>query len=257
MTFLRERHFTVCNFHFKLFSPYFFFKTLNYITNLLSPNVIFVQPSVKSTLRFEFTCNFVCESKNIKGDENRNCDYLDFYLDQNCFWHRQTFIIPLSLLTSLKQNCDQNFSFLIIVFTVIQYLDYKVSTLTCQPQSCSGFSCFSCLVFHWGMTDWKKKKKVILTTIIMNHVVNKCQKMFKAFHMFRYFVQPTAEKRKRSKEVCIILQKKRSHLTKQLLITQQNTEHILLLQSQMVWFLCKLNIEKTKTKKFRDPLNRE
>lgn len=66
----------------------------------------------------------------------------------------------------------------------------------------------------------------------MNHVVNKCQKMFKAFHMFRYFVQPTAEKRKRSKEVCIILQKKRSHLTKQLLITQQNTEQ--LLQSQMV-----------------------
>lgn len=152
----------------------FFFKTLNYITNLLSPNVIFVQPSVKSTLRFEFTCNFVCESKNIKGDENRNCDYLDFYLDQNCFWHRQTFIIPLSLLTSLKQNCDQNFSFLVIVFTVIQYLDYKVSTLT-----------------------------------------------------------------------------------KQLLITQQNTEHILLLQIEMVWFLCKLNIEKTKTRKFRDPLNRE
>lgn len=34
----------------------------------------------------------------------------------------------------------------------------------------------------------------------MNHVVNKCQKMFKAFHMFRYFVQPTAEKRKRSAE---------------------------------------------------------
>lgn len=181
MTFLRERHFTVCNFHFKLFSPYIFFKTLNYITNLLSPNVIFVQPSVKSTLRFEFTCNFVCESKNIKGDENRNCDYLDLYLDQNCFWHRQTFIIPLSLLTSLKQNCDQNFSFLIIVFTVIQYLDYKVSTLTCQPQSCSGFSCFSCLVFHWGMTDWKKKKKLYwqqLSWIMLLINVRKCLKHF-------------------------------------------------------------------------------
>lgn len=35
--------------------------------------------------------------------------------------------------------------------------------------------------------------------MIMNHAVNKCQKMFKTFHMFRYFVQPTAEKPKRSK----------------------------------------------------------
>lgn len=133
----------------------------------------------------------------------------------------------------------------------LQGVNFNLSTAKLQWILLFLLSCFSL------RNDWLEKKKVILTTIIMNHVVNKCQKMFKAFHMFRYFVQPTAEKRKRSKEVCIILQKKRSHLTKQLLITQQNTEHILLLQSQMVWFLCKLNIEKTKTKKFRDPLNRE
>lgn len=104
-----------------------------------------------------------------------------FKLHQNCLWHRQNFRILLSLLNphifkTKLLNTDQNFSFLVIMFTVIQYLDYKVSTLTCQLQSCSGFSCFSCLVFHWQMTNWKKLYWQQLSWIMLLINVRKCLK---------------------------------------------------------------------------------